>query len=260
MQENLSAVGALGLAPRALFLEEDAYRQIIKAPNPFATGLIFIIIIAAILTITSGVGTTLEWMVTPDMLAIKERVWDAMTQQPWFLELEDQEPDALEGFREGYDWGWRVFPGLFGAPDTTAISMNQHSNIFTLLVSWILRVIPMFLGMLFWWIVYAILAHLSAKILGGSGPMNHTFGAVALATSPQLLNVLGIIPYVSLGGVIGIWGLICNFIALKSVHDLSPGRAFWATVLPFIILTILGIILGILVFFIVGLVTAGGGI
>jgi hypothetical protein len=45
------------------------------------------------------------------------------------------------------------------------------------------------------------------------------------------------------GGVVGTWVLICRYVALKQAHRLTWGRAFWATVLPILVLGLVGLIL-----------------
>jgi hypothetical protein len=52
------------------------------------------------------------------------------------------------------------------------------------------------------------------------------------------LNVFKVLPYVQIGGL-AVWGTVCNYLAIKSAHQLSPARAFWATVLPFVVLLLL---------------------
>ncbi|PKO21468.1 MAG: hypothetical protein CVU38_14540, partial [Chloroflexi bacterium HGW-Chloroflexi-1] len=47
------------------------------------------------------------------------------------------------------------------------------------------------------------------------------------------LRGLGFIPFLTIGGVLSTWQLICRYKALRSAHGLSWGRTFWATILPF---------------------------
>jgi len=58
---------------------------------------------------------------------------------------------------------------------------------------------------------------------------------LALAVAPQVLNALTFFPYVTVGSVVSIWGILCAFVGLKTAHRLPWHRAFWATLLPFIL-------------------------
>jgi len=80
--------------------------------------------------------------------------------------------------------------------------------------------------------------------LRGTGSLNQTLGTTALAFSPLLLRGLGFIPFFAIGGAINTWQLICRYKALRSVHGLSWGRTFWATVLPFVVYLLLWLLLG----------------
>jgi hypothetical protein len=90
-------------------------------------------------------------------------------------------------------------------------------------------------AMVFAWLVFGVLAHASARMLSGTGSLGQTLGATALATAPQLLGAVHVLPYVQATGL-GIWSVICAFLALKSAHGLSPGRAFWATLIPLLLI------------------------
>jgi hypothetical protein len=107
------------------------------------------------------------------------------------------------------------------------------------------------------WLVYGFLAFLVARALGGQGGLEQTYGATALAAAPRLLGVVHVLPYVETAGL-GIWALICNYLALKITHGLSPWRAFWATVLPLILLLLVALGLGI-IGVALAVTTVGGG-
>ena len=110
------------------------------------------------------------------------------------------------------------------------------------------------LGLLVLWLVYGLLAYLYGRLLGGRGTIAQTYGCVALATSAQALRLANALPYVHVGGVVTVWGLLCNFVALKAAHKLSGGRAFWATVLPIVTIWLVALLL------LVGIALAFGSI
>jgi hypothetical protein len=241
MQDFLAT---LRLCPRALLLQDEAYAAMRDdISSPFLKGLILILVVGVVVSAAAIVGETLEWATTPDLGAIKDVVLEGLQQMPWYGEASKSTPDFESTFRQQYDMGWRFFPYAFGAPNPIGAAVG-------------VIVIPLRLGVS--WLVFGLLGYLFARLLGGQSSLDQTLGCTALAVAPQLLGLLHILPYVEVGSVITIWTLVSNYLALKNAHHLSSKRAFWATLLPFIFLTLLGLILGGLGVFL-GLNLARGG-
>lgn len=210
------------LAAGGFFLRDEAFTEMRGLPSPFTTGLILIVVIGLLISALTLVGVTLEWMSAPDLGQIKDAVWHGITQMPFYEEVP---PEDRSEMRYYYDWGWQVFPRLFGAPDPFAAAID-------------ILVTP--LSFLIGWLVYGFLAHVYARIFGGSGTLSQTYGCTAMAVAPQLVNVAQVAPNVSIwGGLIAIWSLTCDYLALKHAHDLTPARAFWSTLLPLVTLVVL---------------------
>jgi hypothetical protein len=224
-----------GLVIGALFLRTQAYEEMREARSPVLTGLVIIVVVGVIVALVALVGTALEWASTPNLAAIQEVVYEGITQMPWYEETLRVMPGYDETFRQYYDLGWNL-ARTFGANSPGSALGN---------------VVLTPLGLIVAWLVYGLLAHVVARLLKGEGNLAQTLGCTALAVAPQVLKVAELVPYVALGGVIGTWTLICRYLALKQAHSFSWGRAFWATVLPLLILWVVGLILvglGVLVF------------
>jgi hypothetical protein len=88
------------------------------------------------------------------------------------------------------------------------------------------------------------LAHLFARMLGGQGRLGQTMGLTALAFTPMLLRGLEFIPFLVIGSVAATWQLLLRYKAVRTVHALSWGRAFWATMLPFAVYLLFWLIVG----------------
>jgi hypothetical protein len=43
------------------------------------------------------------------------------------------------------------------------------------------------------------------------------------------------LPYVQVGSLVSVWGVLVAYMGLKTAHRLSWGRAVWATLLPFVL-------------------------
>jgi hypothetical protein len=221
-----------GLVTRGLFLSPDAYEEMREARNPFVEGLFVILIVGVLVGLAAIVGNTLEWASSPSLGGIEKAVYDGITAMPWFEELErDVGAQFLQQFQAQWDWNWKIANSITPTPLTSLTG-----------------IITTPLGLILSWLVYGLLAHLFARWLGGDGSLSQTLGTTALAVAPQILNLAGFLPFVIVGGVVGTWGLICRYVALKQAHGLSWGRAFWATVLPRLVLWLLiVIVMGLLV-------------
>lgn len=213
-------VGTLRLGWNALLFKEDAYEEMRTSANPVVKGVILIVVIGLVIALCNLVGTGLELASSPNMGELKDRIYFYMQQMPWFEAAVKQSPQYKAEFDQWYNMGWNIFPRLFGAPDLgTAVA----GVIFT----------P--LGLIIRWLFYGLLAYLFARWLGGTADLSQTLGVLALSAAPQVLNVLGLLPFVNVGNLVGVWGILVAYMGLKTAHRLSWGRAVWATLLPFIL-------------------------
>lgn len=209
--------------------------------SPFVKGLILIVVVGIVVGLVGVVGQTLEWASTPRMNQIRGVVDRHITQMEWY-KLASQDPEFVRSFKQFYDLGWQIFPSMFGAPNPAQAALSIILNPITWTVTWV---------------VYALLAYLFARMLGGEGSLGQTFGCTALAVAPRLLNLIIILPFVEIGGIVTTWALICNYLGVKTAHRLSWGRAFWATILPPVLLGVLALILGAVGFFAISAVMGG---
>jgi hypothetical protein len=159
------------------------------------------------------------------MDVMRDTIFSYLKQMPFW----DMDPNALAQFEESYYRGWDIFPRLFGAPDVGSAA----AGIITIPLALVIR-----------WLIYGLLAYVFARWLGGSGGLSQTLGVLALAVAPQVLNVLTIIPFVQVGGIVALWSVLCAYYGLKTAHNLSWTRALWATLLPFILVLAVLILMG----------------
>ena len=206
----------------ALLLRDKAYADVRDAPSPFIQGLTAVVVISILASLAAVVGQSLAWATSPSLSAMRDIVWKGMQKMPWYQELSD-DAAFIEQFRQWFNLGWEVLPWLFGAPHPLGA---------------VIGVVTRPVGLLIFWLVYGVLAHLSARIVGGHAKLEQTLGCTALAIAPQLLNFVHLLPYVQVGCIVGVWSLVCDYVALKNAHHLSWARTFWATILPLIIMGI----------------------
>lgn len=218
-----TVLDTLRLCPKALLLESEAYEEMRASASPLVKGLILIVVVGVLISLVGIVGETLEWATTPSFDEMQEIVWQGMEEMPWVQQIPLEERRAvMEIIRQRYDFGWRI-ARLFAPNPLNAA----------------LKVIAIPILLLIGWFIYSLLAHLFAKLLGGQASFGQTFGCTALAVSPQLLNLANLLPYVKVGVVVWAWMLVCNYLALKIAHRFDTGRAFWAAILPLIVLALL---------------------
>ena len=227
------------LAWEALFLSEAPYAEMRDSSNTVPRGLAIIVMVGVAVALVGLVGTTLEWATTPNMRDVQQVVLEGIQQMDWYKELESN-PEFRLQFPQQFDMGWRIFPALFGAPNVGRAALQ-------------IVLLPLRLAVV--WLLYGIVVHLFARMLGGQGALGQTLGCTALAVVPQLLNLASFFPYVIVGGVVGTWALLCRYVALKTCHRFRWSRALAATLLPYVALAIvvsffacLGGALGALIF------------
>ena len=224
----MQAVLRLGVG--ALFLEKDAYEEMRDRENPFSQGLGLVAIISVLVGLIALVGVVsdlVEGVTVPDEEQAKAIVEQGLTRMPWYQEMR-QDPQSVREFERQFEMNWqqnaaRFFPSSFGEALVGGIGGAIFGG----------------LGVFIGWLVYALLAHAFAQMLGGQGTLQQIWGCTALAVSPQVLNLAGLLPFVQVGGIVGTWILACNYMAVKTVYGLSWSRAFWATVLARIVFVIL---------------------
>ena len=143
---------------------------------------------------------------------------------PWWQFIEAQ-PESMNIFQQVWDQVWQVMGFLIPSPASSLAGILFQP-----------------LGLIINWLIFGLLAHMFARMLGGTGSLNQTLGTTSLAAAPQMLLLLTIFPGLAVAGI-SIWVLLCRYFALRITHNLSWARAIWATVLPGIFLLLLGIIL-----------------
>ena len=204
----------------AFLLQEDTYAGMRDDAHRIQRALVLVVAVGLLVGVTGACGRLGEWAVSPPMDKLQSTVLSHLSQMPWFADM-SRNPQALDMFKQQYELGWTIAKAL--APGPSAL----------------VGIITTPLSLLFLWCVYGLLAHLSARVLGGKGSAGQTLACTALAVAPQLLNVVTVLPFAQAAGV-STWALVCNFFAIRSAHGLSGWRALVATVLPLVLAILAG--------------------
>lgn len=207
------------LVPRALLLDLDAYRKMRERPHPAVEGLDLLLVLGAALGLASTVAAVLHWATSPDPAQVQQALGRALRGLPLWRRF-DPDGRQLAYLMARPAWWWSLTAWLWPSP----------------LVA-VLRLPATLLNVLLGWLGYGLVAHPVARILGGRGRLEETLGCTALAEVPQALLLLPMLPPFSLVGVgILAWVLAGRFLALKAAHQFAGWRAFWAALLPALIL------------------------
>lgn len=218
------------LLGQALVLEPDPFVEMVDDDNPWLEGLFLTMAVGALVGIAQLIGGYLLTASLPDPTAMLEAVlqsWQRMApasaSPEWEVFLRQWWPLGTSLLH--YGGGWARLLILVLTP-----------------LSWI-----------FQWLIYGLVAHAVAVLLGGSGRLNQTLGATALAVAPRLLMLLMVVPFVSVSTVLLlVWGLLITYRGLEVAHELSPTRAALAAILPPLVLALLALVIGAAVALLVG--------
>jgi hypothetical protein len=124
-----------------------------------------------------------------------------------------------------------------------------------------LSVVVGFIG----WVVIAGILHVIAKILGGKGAFTEMLVLMGFAMLPNIFQApIGLIALfyggltgafiaIGLGGILAIWVLILDVLAIREAHKFSTGRAIATLVLPFVVLIVLVFVLIIVGIFLISM-------
>ena len=234
---------SFGLLWDALFLESRAYATMSEGKSPVKKGLIILIILGLALGVAGFISATLEWASSPNLNAIKDTVYELYQQAPWWQFIE-AEPEGMKMFEQIWEQVWQFVGILVPTPASSLSGLILKP-----------------LGLIITWLIFGVVVHLFARMLGGTAVLSQTLGATSLAAAPQLLGLLTALPFVVVAGI-GAWTLLCRYKAVRVTHDLSWARAMWSVLLTLIALISLGMILaiagGVLFGFVMASTFAGG--
>lgn len=214
-----------------MFLQPQAYAYERDGKNPFGNGLVYIAIIGVIVALSQIIGAGLRFAASPSADAIKNTVLAHLQAMPFYIAFS---PASASEFDRNYRLLWDRFGSLFlGYP------MDQAG-----FVAPVLGLLLTPLGLVLTWLVYGALTHLVARGWNPETSYSELLAPLALATSPQLLYVLGMFPGVGASAaVVALWTLVCNIFAIRTAYATTVRRAVWGAVFPILLLFVLVLVI-----------------
>ncbi len=193
---------------KALVLDADPFVMLADDDNPWLEGLFMVVLVGAALGVAHLVGGLLMTASLPPNEAMRETVL-----QGWRGLLSSGAATGVDpaGMDSAFQSAWERSFGMVGLQGGPARFLYALFVPFTLLIQWLL---------------YGLVSHGAARLLGGQGRLTQTLGASALVAAPYLLVLLTIIPFVAVNRLLlAAWGLLIVYRAVEVVHDLSWQRA-----------------------------------
>ncbi|MGE5138930.1 MAG: YIP1 family protein [Rudaea sp.] len=218
----------------ALFLKREAFEYQRDRKDSFAYGLFFIVLIGAAVGLAGLVGGALRFGTSPGVDAVKNVVLNHLQAMPFYSQSIQASPSAERQFLDGYNLMWQNLGSTFmGYPVDTAGWALLLASVVTTPLVWLVA-----------WLIYGWLAHLIARRGALHIGLNQALGTLALATAPQALAVVGLLPQAGASPlVLSVWTMILNVFALRTAYRITTPRAIWAALFPVLLLLILLILL-----------------
>lgn len=225
-----SVAGVLGTARDAILFKSQVYEEFISSQRPFLKGLVFLLILGLLVGILMGIGDVIEYTFMPDLNMVKQTVAENLKTAPWYLGIP---PEGREAMWQQYELGWKIFPAIFAPSPGKALAGVLATPLF-----WILQ-----------WLIYGAVAWVFARLLGGTAGLGVTLGALALGFAPGVFKLLELIPYAQATGILlGVWGFVCCYYAIKISHNFGAGKAFLVTLLPYLLILVLAVAVSVVAF------------
>lgn len=211
----------------ALFLKREAFEYQRDRKNSFAHGLAFIALVGLVVALFGIAGAALRYGTEPNADAVKNVILNHLQGMPFYAQFT---PRNESEFLSGYNRVWDTFGSIFvGHPTNAGAFAGLLATSVTTPLLWIIG-----------WLLYGGLAHLIAGRGNPHGSIGRGLGTLALATSPQVLNIVAVLPGASVGGaLIGLWTMILNVFAMRTAYRISTSRALVSALFPLLLLLLL---------------------
>jgi hypothetical protein len=232
--------GKLRVAWHAITLQEDAYGPVLAARNPGRSGLSVLLIVLLLAALATTLGLVFDWLTEPQYATLEQQIYSTVNQSQFYQNFAAGRPTLAAVMQVVYQLYWLIarMNGVY--PNALAIVVS----FFNVLVSG-----------LFDWLTYGFIAGLLAGWFGGK-PEKKTavWGTMAVAFSPNLIQVLNLIPGVVVPLVLlRPWVMATSYQALRATYKLSRGRTVIIVLLMpivntlFILLALIGgVLIGVL--------------
>ena len=226
-----------GMVGKALVLDAEPFLVMVDDDDPWVEGLFLVTCVGTLAAVAGLVGGLLATASLPDANAVRETLIQGIQHLLPMVAPTANATTVEALLRDNWPWA----SGLMGYGIGLA-------RLFAALLT------PV--GLVVQWLFMGLVAHVTARALGGTGKLGQTLGATALASAPHVLAVLTVVPFVSVPAILlTVWRLLIAYRAVEVAHDLPWSRAA-LSVLAAPVLVLLIMVAGAAL---VGLLLALGG-
>ncbi|NTU86046.1 MAG: YIP1 family protein, partial [Chloroflexales bacterium] len=199
----------------ALTLNQNVMRGLRESPDAVRRGFMLVLFVGMLVGAANGVSSLIQ-TATPEraVQSLRAQVDRQISQ----LVLSSNDPNTQELSRlinENEEPFFALFEELLSLPTPLPRPVGQAFQLLAAIVS-----AP--LGYLAWMLAAVVIAHITARQLGGQGRIQQMVGLGSLSVVPHALDALAFIP--GLGSTLGIvataWGLVVLVAATSVVHKL----------------------------------------
>jgi hypothetical protein len=223
-------------AEKALLLQEDIYPSYLEKEHPFRFGCGTLALLLLPAAIALGLGVALNLLTLPRLDLIHDQLQTLMGQSAIYQSLASQYQNFAATFKFLSNLIWWTL---------------RSTGVYPYPVSIILTPISFIIGILFTWWLFAVLLQMVAGWLGGKMKKGAMYGPMVFAFSPQLLNVLAIIPGFTVpASLLVAWTLAITYQIIRSVYGFSWGRSvmtIFLTLVMHLVLIAIAVIFGVLI-------------
>lgn len=225
---------------QSLVFEPEPFLQMADDDNPWVEGLFFITVIGFVVAVAQILGGWLLTAIMPAPQAVLEALVEMVKRaQPVGLPA----TDLLTVEATLRQW-WPTVTGFYNYG-------NGWARLLLLIVT------P--LTLIGQWLAYGLLAHVTARALGGTGTVSQTLGVTALAVAPRVLQLVSIVPFASVGVLLfQVWGVLIAYRGLEVAHEFGVRKAATAALFPLLVMALLAFFVGAMVA--ISLNWLGGGL
>jgi hypothetical protein len=230
----------LGTLARTVILDDSAYQEWRERPNLFLRGIVLILIITLVAGLITFAVNLVQGVRPVRPADVREQVSEGFEQMFQFNPAM-QDPEARK-FMEGMIDV--IVPMAVDIASIEAPLPRGITGLFEAVGSWLSRALAAITG----WLAYGALVLIAANLLGGGAKLPEFYGMVSLYAIPALLGLLAPVPCLgALLAVIGmIWSIVVYIKAVSVTTDLDTGRSIVAVIAPFVVVSLLAMLLGIL--------------
>jgi hypothetical protein len=213
---------------QSLMLEPEPFVALVDDDNPWIEGLFLTAVAGVLVGIAKLIGGWLLTASLPASASVLEVLMQGLTGSGILGQMAD--PVAAQA-------------GLRQVINLLFVQSGYGSGALGLLV---LILVPIsYIGQ---WLYFGLVGHGIARLMGGTGTLGQSFGAMSLMVAPRILLLLTVIPFVSVGStLLLVWSTLIVFRALEVSHELGWQQAAIATVILLVGFVLLLMLIGGLV-------------